>query len=202
MEALRNLIVQDNNIILVHNLKEALVGARISLLKKLWDEIDCELSNLRKLPPKAEKQPADKTMDPPDADITKRRIERFVKHQRNSRYHGLFFKITDGVHIGVQTDDSIVYGVRCWKKNAQYDKFKKELQGLDGGCCESQSEHAWPWICLKPIEPNPNLWNPKPDDLKFLADEQTRKKYVEDLVVKVGDLWEYLCDNGLASRIA
>ena len=43
MSALKDLCLQDNNLVLVHDLNEAMVRVKISLLQDLWQEIDGEL---------------------------------------------------------------------------------------------------------------------------------------------------------------
>ena len=43
MTDLKELCLKDNNLVLVHDLQEAMVEARVSLLHKLWQEIACKL---------------------------------------------------------------------------------------------------------------------------------------------------------------
>ncbi len=81
-EALKNLCLEDNNLVLVHDLQEAMIGARISLLKRLWDEIEKALKDeIPDLPAKDEKL----------SDISEERIKRFVTRQKKYYGHGLYY---------------------------------------------------------------------------------------------------------------
>lgn len=86
MNELKELCLKDNNLLLVHDLKEAMTEAHISLLQKLWCEIESalktEFPDLPDLPAK----------DKEKSDISEERIRRFVKDSRNYQGHGLYFK--------------------------------------------------------------------------------------------------------------
>ena len=113
MEALKKLCLEDNNLVLVHDLHEAMIGARISLLKRLWDEIEGALKNeISDPPPKDEK-----------SDISEARIKRFVTAQRQYNWHGLYYgDETEEARLGVEVEDYIFFGVKCRRADHR-DKY-------------------------------------------------------------------------------
>ena len=103
MMDLKKLCLRGENIVLVHDLGEAMVEAKISLLRKLWREIDSRLrKKIPDLPDKSE-----------DSDITEDRIRRFVTNQTYYNYHGLYFQLDQHATLKVDVEDWIYFGVHC-----------------------------------------------------------------------------------------
>ena len=77
MRDLKELCLRDDNIVLVHDLGEAMVEAKISLLERLWKEIESGLrTEIADLPTKSE-----------ESDLSEGRIRRFVTGQRSYNFH-------------------------------------------------------------------------------------------------------------------
>ena len=79
MKELKELCRQDNNLVLVHDLNEAMVKVRVSLLQDLWQEIECGLQKILDFPNK----------NNPEGDISEKKIERFVRRHTK---HGLYYR--------------------------------------------------------------------------------------------------------------
>ena len=181
MSDLKDLCLQDNNLVLVHDLNEAMVEVRVSLLHDLWQEIECKLrEEIPGLPDKSK-----------DSDISEERIRRFVTYQRNYAWHGLYFGFGRYAKLGVEVGHSIFYGVNCYSREHkdEYNKLKEKLGG-DG------SSEWWPWV---QDAPPLNLKYPTRDDLKLLANKEKRQEYAAEVASGVGEVWEKIKKAGLVS---
>ena len=194
MEALKKLCLEGNNLVLVHNLHEAMIEARISLLTKLWREIECALEkNLSELPEKANGCIAGGGIKS-SSDISENRITKFVREQKNYKYHGLHYGLhyddetTIDTWLSVEVEDSIYFGVICLDKNKKrYHELKKKLNQEDDS---GKEDDGWPWY--KWAGGALDLKNPNPDTLKLLSNEAERKKYAKGIAQDLKPVWEVL----------
>ena len=196
MKELVDLCKEAENIGLVYELSKALVPAKISLLEKLWKEIECKLkAEIPELPEK--EMQANDFISP---DISHDWMERFVLHRRKTRAHGLYYKINNRAYLGVEVgDESIYFGVKYWKEKGEHEfgKLKERLKGF-----ETTSENDWwPWLCWEPTDRNPNLRNPSRQDLELLVSDEQRQQYVKNLVSRVRKLWEFMDEKGLITPV-
>ena len=183
MNDLKNLCLQEDNLVLVHDLNKAMDEARISLLHKLWQEIACKLrEEIPDLPDLSEE----------DSDITEERIRRFITYQTNFRYHGIYYKFSRHAFLFVEVEDSIYFGVKCPKEENKdkYNRLKEALEEVPG-----RSDESLPWY---QYVPDLNLKYPTREHLKRLVNEDKRQKYVEAVVSGVGDVWTRIKGAGLA----
>ena len=182
MNDLKELCLEDNNLLLVHDLSEAMVEAKISLLAKLWREIESGLqAQVPDLPAKSD-----------DSDISETRIRRFVTGQRSYNYHGLYYKLDANAIIGIEVEDYIFFGVHC-EKGPNKRKFRDvgvSLQGWD-------SSDDWPLFRFPPTDLN--LKRTPREQLALLANEESRKDYVAEVVSGVGALWKEIKRKELVS---
>ena len=197
MKALKKLCLEDNNLVLVHDLHEAMIGARISLLTKLWREIECALGEkLSDLPPKANGCIA-KGRIKSSSDISESRITKFVKKLNNSRYHGLHYGLhyddeaTIDTWLSVEVEDGIYFGVICLDEN-KYNELKKSLNEKVGGGKSSE----WKWWPWHKWSGNLNLRDPTRDDLKLLSNKEERKKCAEGIALGLKPVWGVLKEHG------
>ena len=184
MNGLKELCLKDNNLVLVHDLSKAMVEVQISLLVKLWKEIDCALrERIQNLPDWRA-----------DSDICMKRIGEFVKGKKNFGYHGLHYRFRDPATLGVEVGRAnIYYGVKCHKGNKEeYKKIKETLQ-VQGG---KSPEDCWPWWEWHPGD-DVNLKNPNRESLELLADDCKRQKYAADIATRASEVWQKLQDAGL-----
>ena len=186
MDELSNLCMEGENLVLVHDLNRAMTKARISLLEKLWNEIESKIKETTDLPDNGE-----------PSDISQGRIRRFVTLSRNYKWHGLYYPFSSGAKLGIEVDHHIFFGISCWREGHQveFDKIKNRLDGFEGG----DNNEKWPWLCWNPTDPNPNLRQPNREHLELLANEETRAKYVEELVNGVDRLWREIKCKGLVN---
>lgn len=183
MSELKQLLLQDNNLVLAHTLIEATTEVHIELLKKLWDEIDSELRNkIRDLPKKGS-----------DSDISPERIRHFVTGQKSYKHHGLYYPFGNS-GAGVEVGHSIYFGIYCHKgdhKN-EYNKLGEALKGVIGGT----STDWWPWH--KYANKDLGLKNPTQETFKLLSNEEKRREYVEGIANGLKKVWKTVKDAGLA----
>lgn len=106
MSDLKKLCLEDNNFVLIHDLREAMHEVETELLKKMWDEIESELkSEIQYFPNK------------------KRSYKRGNK--------GLCYQLSESTSLEVVGDnDGIWFGVRCSKD--KYDTLKNALKDVSG----------------------------------------------------------------------
>ena len=177
MSALKELCLKDDNLVLVHDLNEAMVRVKISLLYKLWQEIDGKLGEeFPDLPDKSEDS------------ISKERIENFVRQRGKSR---ICYSFSSCAELVVEVEDKIFYGVLCPREEneCEYNKFKEALEG-------GRSDRWYPWWRYVPTDLK--LKYPTREDLKLLANDESRQKYATEVASGVGEVWEKIKDAGLA----
>ena len=177
MNELKELCRQDKNILLVHDLGEAMAEAKISLLKELWKEIEKGL-------------PADLPAKSEDSDISEERIRKFVTWQRNYNYHGLYFELEKDVQLRVEVEYYIFFGVKC--ENDQWrGKLNSHAKIFNGW----ESSDGWPLYRYPPT--GLNLKKPSREELELLVDEKWKRAYVREVVSGVSELWNQLKETGL-----
>ena len=185
MKELKELCLQDDNLVLVHELNEAMIEARVSLLHKLWQEIACKLKE----------EIADLSeLSEEGSDVTEKRVRRFVTYQRGYRHHGIYYKFGRCAFLTVEVEDSIYFGVICPKEESE-DEYYRLKEALEEALGQSYSNEGWPWFRYAP---DLNLKYPTREHLKLLVNEGKRQEYVEAVVSGVGDVWKSIKDAGLA----
>ena len=166
MNHLKELCLQDDNILLVHDLRQAMDKAKISLLERLWKEIESGLrAEIADLPARSK-----------ESDISEERIRRFVTYQRGYGYHGLYFRLDEHAVLGVEVDNSsIFFGVRC-----EDEQWSREFRSLAATLSGWESEKDWPLWRFP--ETDLNLKNTPREQLELLVNEEARRDYVEEIV--------------------
>lgn len=186
MNELQDLLSQDNNFVLAHDLNEALTRAKISLLQELWCDIDSALKNLKQV-----------ISDFPDKDkkasnISEENIKRYITGG-SPNDQSLFYRIDRVTMLGVQLDRSyknIFFGVFC-KKTEAPDRHNQLRTALN-----PWHDKDWPsWrdgdedLCFNP---------PNRKTLKLLSDEDKRKKFADGIADGLKEVWYQMKGVGLA----
>ena len=183
MNDLKELCRIENNLVLVHDLHQAMVEAKISLLEDLWQEIERRLKQeIPDLPDKSE-----------NSDISEARIRRFVTGQRGYSGHGLYFELGDHAELRVEVEHLIYFGIYCDK--ASSERKYKELSGTLSGWL---AEDAWP--LFRYPQTDVDLKRTSREQLALLANEQSRRGYVDQVVAGVVALWTAIKEAGLAPQ--
>lgn len=189
MKDLTELCLQDNNLVLVHGLNEAMFEARVCLLNKLWTEVNSALKQeIPDLPPKDEDG---KNYAHPVCD---ERIRNFLKprRQEEDHYHGLFFLVGSGVaSLSVEANDErLFFGVRCHKSH------QDERERLDGAlrCVPGELPNDW-WPRHQKDELN--LKNPCPRELELLSNEADRREHANGIAQRLKPFWDAVKAAGL-----
>ena len=183
MNDLKKLCLEDNNLLLIHDLREAMVEARISLLQELWHEIDEGLQALVPgLPAKSN-----------ESEISEARIRRFVTGYRSYGGHGLYYDLDDNARLGVETGDYIFFGIKC-KEGASNESYRRLRENLRGW--ESNAD----WALYRYPPSDLNLKHTTRKQLALLANEESRQNYVTEIVSGVSTLWREIVKRGLLPR--
>ena len=180
MRDLKELCLRDDNIVLVHDLGEAMVEAKISLLERLWREIESGLcAEIADLPAQSK-----------ESDISEGRIRRFVTGQRSYNLHGLYFGLDKHAKLCVEVEDYIFFGVRCEnvRRSKEFRSLAASLSGWEGG-------EGWPLFRYPPTDLN--LKNTSREQLALLVNEESRRAYVGEVVSGASALWNKLKETGL-----
>ena len=192
MNELRDLCIEGDNLVLVHDLKHAMDEAWIHLIHVLFQEIDNRLRiEITDLP--EEHAFSDKSKEL--TDVSKERVEELVNGRRGSRgWMGLYYGFRDEAHLGIQMDrwNRVSYGVWCSRERTPdaYERIKQELQG-------DTKDDFWPWreYPSGPVNPSPKA--PEKEHLRLLADKREREAFVRDLVEGTARTWEKIKNKGL-----
>ena len=178
MNDLRNLCLENDNLVLIHDLKNAMDEAWIHLIYLLFQEIEERMRHeIKGLPEKHEV-----------SDTSKKRIAELVTGRRYV-WLGLYFVFRDEAQLGVEIDTynrCVWYGVRCSKKKTP-EEYKHIKATLDGG---SDGSGWWPWWDYPNAPLNLNPRAPKREQLRLLANEDRRSECVSGLVEEVSMLWQ------------
>ena len=183
MNDLKELCLMDDNLVLVHDLSEAMVEAKISLLEKLWQEIECGLrAKIPNLPAKSD-----------DSDITEARIRRFVTGKKNYNWYGLYYGLDDHAKLCVDVEDYIFFGVYCetGPRKEKYQKLAAKFQGW-------HSNDVWPLFRYPPTDLN--LKHTSREQLTLLANDKSMQGYVAEVVSGVSTLWQGIKESDLVQK--
>ena len=180
MDALKKLCLQNNNLVLVHDLKNVMLEA---IREAIWSEIEDELRS-------------------EDLD--------FIDMAVSKGEDGLSYELNEvsQIHVGAHGKDSdgrIWFGVYCSKKDYKhkYDKIKKSLESfLSGG--EPDTEEMYPWWRYADtgyVDTDLNLKNPTREALEILSNEEKRKKVVRKVAQGLQELLEVIEDIAMVNAI-
>lgn len=175
MDALKQLCLQDNNSVLVHDLNDVMLEA---IREAIWSEIEAELRS---------------EDDFIDVEVSKDGLS----YELNE-----VSQIHVGAH---GSDGHIWFGVYCSKKDHKhkYDKIKKSLESfLSGGEPDAEKEYPW-WIYADTgyVDTDLNLKKPTREALEILSNEEKRKKVVRKVAQGLQELLEVIEDIAMVNAI-
>ncbi len=178
MDALKQLCLEDNNLVLVHDLNNVMLEA---IREAIWSEIESELKS--------------EGLDFLDVEVGKNGLSYKLNEVS---------QIDVGAH-GKNNDGRIWFGVYCSKKDHEhkYDKIKKSLESfLSGG--EPDPERVYPWWIYADtgyVDTDLNLRNPTREALEILSNEEKRKKVVRKVAQGLQELLEVIEDIAMVNAI-
>ena len=169
MDELKSLLFEDNNLVLAHDLNEAMTSMKKSLMQELWREIESALK--KKIP----SDPSSKT--------------------GSSIYYN--FGIC-GAKLGVDSDPKIFFGVKCNGDDYQqeYDNLRCALEIMESG--RSSKGFPW-WQYADGdlnLRDSPPEVIKQLDQL--LSNEEKRKKFADEIADGLKEVWEKIKKAGLA----
>ena len=186
MDDLKKLLLKENYFALVTHLNEARIELQVSLLKKLWDEIECELE--AKIP----ELPTDRA---DSSNISEKTIKKYVTNP-SSKYYGLLYRFGSSsnaklaVRVTPDKAATIRFGVSC--KEKYHTKFQNGLKGVLGS---KPSDRDWVWYQY--ADGVLNLKYPTLETLDLLSNNEKRQKYVAGIACGLKKVWEAVKAAGL-----
>ncbi len=193
MNELTELVLEGDNLVLVHDLnEEAMIQAKIHLLQQLWCEVDIALKEeIADLPPIGE---TDKTIGRNHA--SEERIRHFFTGTKNL-YHGLFYPFGSEAALAVEAGhgDGLIFGVHCY--NQMYNQMHGQLRNATLNIQGGRSNDYWPWY--RYADGNLNLKTATRDDLRRLSSNADRKDYAQGIARDLKPVWDTIKKAGLAS---
>lgn len=174
MDALKQLCLEDNNFVLIHDLNNVMLEA---IREEIWREIEDELRS-------------------EDLDL--------VSKGEDGLSYGLneVSQIHVGAHGGNGRIWFGVYCSKK-KHEHKYDKIKKALESfLSGGEPDTEEEYPW-WIYADTgyVDTDLNLKDPTREALELLSNEEKRKKVVRKIAQGLQELLEVIEDIAMVNAI-
>ena len=199
MNELRDLLLEENNLVLIHHLDEAITRTKIYLLYKLWCEIESALKIIKKQIPDFPDKDEDLS------DISKEKVKKYVKGERGHNlllYYRVSTEDRDSVlqeaqvHLVVRLDKgasyyNIYFGVLCDGNEYIHDALRNALNALN-----SYSERGFPWY--KYADEDLNFNNLNRETLGLLSNERERKKFADGIADGLKEVWEQMKEANLA----
>ena len=184
MNELKNLILEEDNVILAQQLADALAEAKTELVVTLWQDVHEALTTIAGFP-SLDEEYADLRFSPA--------VLKSVTPGRRTE-SGLYYLIpgTEGAWFGVAAVDEVWYGVSC---NADdYPKDHKRLTAdlADAGPAHSSAKWA-PW--WRHPDPTPRIRTTDADSLRILLDPERRRCLVKEVVNGIQALHVKLCSS-------
>ena len=170
------LLCQNDNLLVVKNLRKAMDDGYFKLLQNLWREIDSTLK---------EKIPELKQLEKgKDNEITEARIRKFVTNQ--SGWGGLFYSFRENAWLSVEIEDAFFCGVTVTnneKFQEEYEFIKKELKFGESS--------TW-WPARKYVKKELKFRNPTPEVFEMLLNPTNTKNFSCEITEQVRDLWDQI----------
>ena len=197
MKDLIDLCLEGDNLVLVHDLNQAMKKAQIILLHRLWKEIEEALDKtIPDLPTESSwaivtpKTTVDDAVQTPVPNI-----EEFVEKQSTDLVLRFPFDgVNGGVGIGAGMTGTY-YGVYCHKSNETQHKRLLKLLGW-----QKNPSDRWPWYQYSTKELKQKSLSR--EQLIMLIDSNAKSKYVNELVSDFKDLvWERVKETGVGQAV-
>lgn len=189
MNEMTKLCLQDSNLVLVHDLREAMFRARVCLLKRLWRAIDSVLKEeIPDLPPKDEDGKNDANS------VSDAKIKCFLTPMCRNRFHGLFYSFGRGVAslcVEAGNEASLFFGVRCHKQHVD------ERRKLDEALGDLRGESTLDWW-PRYQKDDWDLKNPSRKELELLSNPVHRKEHAKKIAQRLKPFWKAVKSAGLA----
>ena len=169
MDALKKLCLEDNNFVLIYDLKDAMCEVETELLKKMWDEVECEL---------------------------KSEVQDFPYTYKDNSYNkGLCYQLSESTSLEIVGDSyGIWFKIGCLKKNHkdQYDKLSEALKDVSEEKLYEDSP-CWRMVDRRYLD----LKNS--EDFKLLLKDAKRREYAKKTAQRIiaedlKKVWEVLKD--------
>ena len=166
MKELKELCLQDDNLLVAHHLAEALVHAKASLMHDMWEKIKSVL----------EKHSFTDLVEGEEySDISEDRIRNAIVGKRG-RSFGLYYGQEPTI-LGVEAAAGYGFIVVVYCKNKEkYHEIRDRLAKLESKIGRGEGPaNGCPWWCALRRDGT----GLQPDDIKILADEEEREKLTE-----------------------
>lgn len=196
MSEVTELVLEGGNLVLVHDLDEAMIEAQVRLWQKMWCEIDVALNeaivDLPCINPNFEGEPH----------ASEEEVRLILTKKRGHNRCGRFYSFGDGrVALAVQASiwwDRLQFGVYCCRNKHQglHDQLRHVTENVQK-FRRQQSCHM-PWY--RRTDDTLNLKKPTRDVLKLLVSETRRQACATGIAQDLQSVWEAIRNSGLAGQ--
>ena len=187
MKELTNLCLTDDNMVLVHDLSQALIDAKVKLVVDLWSDIDKALTSaIDDLP----------ELDPAWAYVSKApAVKDYILGKRKSQT-GLYYRIADYAWLAVVAQGGLWFGISCYQPDdsKRHHALRDALSEIAGGKTSGDA----PWFRYP--ENYPDFKSFTHDSLRLLMSEDRRSEFAQCISSPMGDLWRQIKAHGLAEN--
>ncbi|MXY51295.1 MAG: hypothetical protein F4Y86_02015 [Gammaproteobacteria bacterium] len=185
MNDLKNLCLDDENLILAQDLTRAIVEAKTDLIVPFWSTMDQQIRV-------ETKDPLER--DPRYAHLTEHvAVQRYIERAHGSDT-GLYYWIAKHAWLAVTGGwDGLWFGISCHKNIAPelYEKLHDAASDVEGG-----SHAPWaPWYCYP--DGSPDFRNLNPNSLSLLKSEEGRLQLAQTISVPIAKVWREINCAGL-----
>ena len=187
MKELTELCLTDDNMVVVHDLSQALIDAKVKLVVDLWSDIMKALTNDIDDHPKLD----------PEWEYVSRApaVKEYILQKRNSQT-GLYYRIADYAWLAVVAQGGLWFGVSCTKSDdaKRHEALSDALSGIAGG----KTSVTAPWYRYP--ESYPDFRGFTHDSLRLLLSDERRAEFVKSISGPMDDLWRQIKAHGLAEN--
>ena len=195
MSELKNLLMQDDNLVLASQLSRAVVDYQAMLVRRFYSEIDRKLHEKIMGLPKVDSEWAHL--------MEEEEIRKYITHRHGSQ-SGIYYPIAGNAWLAVAWDDRLWCGVNCENRDDSdmYERLKEALVDVQTKQSPDKWDPWWTYVDEMLAWSHPSecflLRDSNETSLKILSgDVENRAKVVEEIANTLALLWEKIKKDGI-----
>ena len=199
MNELRELLRQNDNVVLAHQIAKSLVDVEVALVAAFYGVVDRVFREEVEDLPMLDTKYAYCREEP--------EIRRCVQGRGRGRFSGLFYRFSDHAWLYVGGSERLWFGVSCSARDDadMYKKLKTALVSVGGRHRTDNSAPWWQWLDEIPAwggadEPF-NVRDANERTLRYLTSTaESQEEVVQSMAREMRDLWRTIKEQGLVSH--
>ncbi|KPM78618.1 MULTISPECIES: PDDEXK-like family protein [unclassified Pseudoalteromonas] len=180
MKELKNLLLADDNMLYVNDIKQAYIENLIDIQNELWIEL---VNYQKKYYPELGELSEDSISN---EIVPKDVISNYYTSSRNNKYYGLYFPLKESsAYISLEIAHQMCIGIWCNK--TQNPKEHKELSNFLRKNLSGSTSEWWPiW---RYTQDGINFKNPNTESVAILVDKESRAELVKTMIDDLYVFW-------------